>query len=238
MRGRWRMALGALAAWVGVNLGAPAAAAQGFDPAGDPVVEVASWVMRTDDNHGLPFVIVDKVAAQVFVFGGDGRLRGVGAALLGMTRGDDSVPGVGERPLSEIGPDDRTTPAGRFVAGYGVGLKGEPVLWVDYDTAISLHAVVTSNPEEHRLERLESPTAEDNRISYGCINVSAAFYEDVVRKSFTGTTGVVYVLPEVRSLAEVFPTLVADVDPGWRERPGVPEPDDVAAVRADAAWGR
>lgn len=69
---------------------------------------------------------------------------------------------------------------------------------MDYEGAVSLHPVVTSKPAEHRAERLATPTPLDNRISYGCINVPAKFFKNVVRPAFAGTNGVVYVLPETR----------------------------------------
>ena len=165
---------------------------------------IADWVMASGDNQGLPFVIIDKVQARLFVFYPDGRLRGAAPALLGLARGDDSVPGIGDRKLSTIRPEERTTPAGRFVASLGADLGVKDVVWVDYADAISLHRVITTKPKERRLQRLASPTPLDNRISYGCINVSAKFYDSVVRPAFTGTNGVVYILPEVRSLASVF----------------------------------
>lgn len=165
---------------------------------------VANWVVHLGDNHGMPFVIVDKVDAKVFVFTADGRIRGAAPALLGLARGDDSISGIGEQKLSEIPPEDRTTPAGRFVASLGHNFSGKNILWVDYDLAISLHRVVTSNPKERRLERLATPTPLDNRISFGCINVPENFYNDVVSPTFTGTYGVVYVLPETRSNSEIF----------------------------------
>jgi len=80
---------------------------------------------------------------------------------------------------------------------------------VDYAAAISLHRVVTTNPKERRAQRLASPSALDNRISYGCINVPAPFYDTVVRPAFTGTSGIVYILPEVHSMARMFPALAA-----------------------------
>lgn len=65
------------------------------------------------------------------------------------------------------------------MAHYGPAIgTTEKVLWVDYETAISMHPVVTSNPKEHRLERLKSTTPDDNRITFGCINIAPAFYED------------------------------------------------------------
>jgi hypothetical protein len=165
---------------------------------------VANWVVDSGDNRGLPFVIVDKKDAKVFVFDMHGRLRAASPALLGQAAGDDAIPGIGDRKLSTIRPEEKTTPAGRFVAALGGNMRGEDVLWVDYEGAVSMHRVVTSNPKERRLQRLGTPTPLDNRISYGCINVPAPFYENVVRPAFTGTYGIVYVLPEIHSVRAVF----------------------------------
>jgi hypothetical protein len=165
---------------------------------------LADWVVDSGDNLGMPFVVVDKVDARVFVFNADGQLRGATPALLGLARGDEAIPGVGNRSLSEIRPEERVTPAGRFVASLGVNLHGKDVLWVDYDGAVSLHRVVTHNPKEHRLQRLASRNPLDHRISWGCINVPVNFYDDVVQPTFTGTYGIVYVLPETRSIGKTF----------------------------------
>jgi hypothetical protein len=165
---------------------------------------VADWVVHSGDNRGLPFLIVDKTRARVFVFDPGGYLSGAAPALLGTARGDHSVPGIGERHMSRIRPHERTTPAGRFVAEPGRNLQGEDIVWVDYDSAVSLHRVRAINPRERRLERLSSPTPTDNRITYGCINVPVVFYETVVRPAFGRTRGIVYVLPEVRPVRAVF----------------------------------
>lgn len=165
---------------------------------------MAGWVMDSGDNRGMPFAIVDKTNAKVFVFDAHGRLRGAAPALLGLARGDYAVPGIGDRKLSNIRPGERTTPAGRFVASLGYNFNGKDVLWVDYKNAVSLHRVITNNPRERRLERLASPTPLDHRISYGCINVPAKFFDNVVKPTFTGTDSIVYVLPETRSIGEIF----------------------------------
>jgi hypothetical protein len=188
----------------------PAAAVQlaGPAPVSDAVAQFAGWVAASGDNRSMTFVVIDKTAAQVAVFGADGALKGATPALLGLAHGDDSVPGIGERKISSIRPDERTTPAGRFLARFGPSLGGKKVLWVDYATAISLHPVVTANPKEQRLQRLKTPSPIDNRITYGCINVPAGFYEKVVRPAVTGAQGIVYILPETRALAEVFPAFL------------------------------
>lgn len=168
------------------------------------VRKLANWVVEVADNHGLPFMIVDKNEARVFLFDAAGRLRGSTSALLGLARGDESVPGIGTRKLSSIRPEERTTPAGRFVANLDRGLKGESMLWVDYETAISLHPVITGNAKEQRQKRLTSPSPSDNRISFGCINVPAPFFNDVVMPAFRATDGIVYILPDTKSLQAVF----------------------------------
>lgn len=149
-------------------------------------------------------MIIDKVRAKVMMFDAGGRLQGAAPALLGLARGDDSTPGIGARALSSILPHERTTPAGRFVASVDQDIHSQQMLWVDYNTAISLHPVVQGTPAERRRQRLESPTPDDNRISYGCINVPLKFYESLVLPAFTGTNGVVYILPETRTASEVF----------------------------------
>ncbi len=165
---------------------------------------VADWVVDSGDNGDMPFAIVDKMDARVFVFDADGRIRGAARVLVGLARGDDSIPGIGDRKLSDVRPEERTTPAGRFVASLGYNFHGKDVLWVDYNGAVSMHRVVTNNPKERRLERLASGNPLEHRISYGCINVPANFFNEVVSPTFTGTTGIVYVLPDTRSISEVF----------------------------------
>ena len=207
---RLRSCLGTLAVVsAAIGCSAQAATAPASDP---PVIAGASaqarhlvrWVLRSGDNHGLPFAVIDKRNARVTVLSANGQARGSSPVLLGLARGDDSVPGIGERKMADIRPEERTTPAGRFLAEHGRNANGEDIIWVDYDAAVSMHRVRANNRVERRLERLATPTAADNRISYGCINVPAAFYERVIIKTFDAPNAVVYVLPDVKPLAEVF----------------------------------
>jgi len=165
--------------------------------------DTADWVTASHDNHALPFVVIDKVNAKVFAFDGAGILRGAAPALLGMARGDDSVPGIGQRKLATITPPERTTPAGRFEASLGRDFE-QDILWIDYEAALSLHRVIKGRRVDDRAGRLASPTPSDNRISYGCVNVPSGFYDGVVKPLFTGTVGIVYILPETKPLRSVF----------------------------------
>lgn len=169
--------------------------------------ELFDLVARSRNNDGLPFMIIDKRQAHLWVFDRSGKLLGNAPVLLGVARGDDTVPGIGDKKLSEIKSDERTTPAGRFVAEVGMNARGEDVVWVDYDAAVSMHRVLTTNAKEQRAQRLATPTPNDNRVSYGCINVPKAFFESVVSSTVSGGNSVVYVLPESRPLRSVFSKL-------------------------------
>ena len=168
------------------------------------VIDLAGWVVAANDSQGYPFAVIDKAAAQILVFGGDGRLRGAAPGLFGSAVGDHSAPGIAGLALREIPGRDRTTPAGRFVGGFGPSIDAGRVLWVDYDSAVSIHPTATGVPAERRVERLASPSPDDNRITHGCINVSPEFYEQVVRPTFE-RGGVFYILPDEASIAETFP---------------------------------
>jgi len=170
----------------------------------DTVIELAGWVVASEDAQGYPFAIMDKAAAQILVFGGDGRLRGAAPALFGSAIGDHTAPGVAGLALREIPGRDRTTPAGRFIGGYGPSIDAGRVLWVDYESAVSIHPMPPGSPAEKRAERLASPSPDDNRVTHGCINVSPAFYERIVQATFE-RGGVFYVLPDNDALEDTFP---------------------------------
>ena len=162
------------------------------------------WVQSSRDNAGAPFAVIDKRQARLWLFDASGKRIGSTAVLLGLAHGDLSVPGIGEREMSRILPQERTTPAGRFVTEVGRNSNGEDIFWVDYDAAVSMHRVRATNPAERRIQRLATPTPADNRISYGCINVPAAFYGKRIQPLFAREKGIVYLLPETLPMAQFF----------------------------------
>ena len=181
----------------------------------DTAIALAGWVVATRDSQGYPFAIIDKRAAQILVFGPDGRLRGAAPGLFGSAVGDHTAPGIAGLALSEIPGRDRTTPAGRFVGGFGPSIDAGRVLWVDYESAVSIHPITTGVPAERRAERLASPSPDDNRITHGCINVSPEFYEIVMSPTFE-RGGVFYILPDRASLAATFPEFARSVETAQR----------------------
>jgi hypothetical protein len=167
------------------------------------VQATAKWIATSHDNAGMYFLLLDKVNAQVYFFHPTGYLVATAPALLGMGKGDKMlVPNTA--PMSAIPPQKRITPAGRYVSRLAIDSHGKELLVLDYDASLSLHPVVKGTPVEHRAQRLASPTAEDNRISFGCINVPPAFYSNVVSPALTNTRAIVYVLPETSPAGQLF----------------------------------
>jgi hypothetical protein len=176
----------------------------GHTPVSEQVKAIANWSAATQDHAGMPFVVVDKHSARLYVFDAAARLQADTPVLLGSAMGDHTVPGVGDKAIADVLPEERTTPAGRFNGQVGENLSGEDVVWVDYDAAVSMHRVRPHRASERRLERLASPTIEDNRISYGCINVPVEFFETHILPVFSSMSAAIYVLPEQLTLDEVF----------------------------------
>ena len=164
----------------------------------------AVQAVAAGDTRQQAFAVIDKSAATISLFDASGKLLAKSPVLLGLAKGDASVPGIGERPMLEIKVHERTTPAGRFITEPGKNLKGETVVWIDYDAAVSLHRLRPSDPLEKRPERMATTTPLDNRITYGCVNVPAEFYDRWVLPSLGKTNGVVYVLPETQPATKLF----------------------------------
>jgi hypothetical protein len=173
----------------------------------DDARKVADWVADSRDNQQMPFVILDKRDARVYVFDASAHMIDSTPVLLGAAPGDESVVGIGKRPIAEVRPAERTTPAGRFVSTPGNNAGGEDVIWVDYDAAVSMHRVRPIDPKERRLERLASNDPTQRRISYGCINMPVKFFESVMKPNVGAGHAVVYVLPEVKDVHQVFTQL-------------------------------
>ena len=169
---------------------------------------LVDWVLQSRDARGKPFAVVDKRAARLYVFQADGRLAGTTPALLGSTVGDFTVPGVGERAQTgAIRQDERTTPAGRFEASAGENNKGERVVWVDYANASAIHRLRPGFAYQARSSRLATGQAAGKRMSWGCVVVPVAFYQQVVDGVLGQGRSVVYVMPESSTLQAVFHAL-------------------------------
>lgn len=208
--GWWARAAAAALVCVAAASGPALAAQQGAradfraQSASADVRFMADWVMQTADHRGLPFAVVDKRDARLYVFDAEGRLSGSSAILLGQTTGDASAHEVGEHTQAgQVPLEERTTPAGRFISEPGRNLAGEDVVWVDYAAAFAIHRLRPGASRRAREAMLESPSPLDNRVSLGCVVVPVAFYEGVVQPALGRKRAIVYVLPETRSVRDM-----------------------------------
>lgn len=170
----------------------------------EDVVHVANWVSYTRNNQKRAFVVIDKKQAQMYVFDPRGKLRSRTPVLLGKAVGDHTAPGVGNKPMSQLKEEEKTTPAGRFLARPGKNNHGEDIIWIDYDAAVSMHRLRKVKAEERRFERMATADSSDNRISNGCVNVPHKFYNSVLKPSVTKYGAFVYVLPETKTPQQLF----------------------------------
>lgn len=208
---RWLLrAAGSTACLVAVALAQPAVAVPDFEQAraSADARSVVGWITRSGDAAGRPFAVVDKRAARIYVFDADGKLAGHSPALLGSAPGDHTVPGVGENAQTGfVPPHERTTPAGRFESRPGHNISGEHVIWVDYESAFAIHRLRPGFAYQARVDRLSAAKVPGLRVSWGCVVVPVAFYEEVVQRVLGSAASVVYVLPETRTVQGFLRTL-------------------------------
>ena len=174
-----------------------------LNSASSEVQAVQQWVATSGDNAGLPFIVVDKANAQVYAFTPFGQLKATAPILLGMGVGDAALVSQ-DAPMSAIPPEKRITPAGRYPSRLVTDTHGKTVLLVDAANLITLHIVAKGTPAQRRAERLASVRKDDNRISFGCVNVPPKFFTEIVSPDFTPAKGLVYILPETRPAAQLF----------------------------------
>jgi hypothetical protein len=162
---------------------------------------VANWIMRNKLHKGHPFIIADKAASLLFAFDGNGGLLAKTPALFGATHSDALTEEQAGKMMDEVLEADKITPAGAFTSeAYDSPSYGESVRFARYaNTNLLIHRA----PNAQRLQRLQSATAGDNRITYGCINALPEFVDHVLLPYFSGES-TVFVLPEMQSARSFF----------------------------------
>ena len=158
---------------------------------------------RTGVSSGH-FAILDKSGARLWVFSPYGQPIANSPVLLGQAIGDDAAGDLGTRAFSKYSRSDKITPAGRFLTEEGVNLSGEEIIWLDYESGLSMHRV-RNIAGERRHQRVASGVIAQRRISYGCINVPADFFDEYLYSLFRSQSSVVYILPEVYDPEDIFP---------------------------------
>jgi hypothetical protein len=158
--------------------------------ASSDVERVAAWAIASQDHGGVPFLVVDKARAKLYAFGSDGRLTASAPILLGASRADGPAAAG-------------ATPAGRFVAAPWLSVRGDGIVWINADAAVTLHGIPSGNSPGRAPRRLASADLDDKRISDGSLHVAGDFYRDHL-SALRGQVSIAYVLPEVLPARDVF----------------------------------
>ena len=151
---------------------------------------VVQNIVAQNDNQGKQFIVADKQAGTLTMYTASGQQITSTPTLFGKTKGD-SV-------------SSKNTPSGRFetkqanVSTEGYGGSAQVLTQNGQNLQLggstyAIHRVYTKYASENRQGRLDTPTATDNRISLGCINVPVDFYDTYLNSD---QATVVYVMPE------------------------------------------
>jgi hypothetical protein len=187
---------------ISVTAPVPEAAKGKMSPLAQSVYEaMAPVAMKT----GKWFMVADKPNGMLHIFKEDGSHFISDATLYGKDKGDVLA------NVSSLEGGAKITPAGKFTlkqseAEYAGKVALLLVESQDSTGYIAVHAADVSTPSERRLERLETPTSADNRISYGCINTKHETFINEIKPHINELDGgLIFVLPDAtEKTAEMF----------------------------------
>ena len=160
---------------ISASLAASQANAQ--DNAGPPIsADARQAIGEMVEKGNNTMLILDKKQGQMITVE-NGRVVETGPALMGRDPGDSGsirtrVTPAGIFALHEYKTTDKNYATGTFLAFECNDPKSPTV-------CLALHAVWNKLPSERRPQRLATPTADDNKISNGCVNVDAAYYQRI-----------------------------------------------------------
>lgn len=197
---------------------------------------------------GKGFIIADKPNGMIHVFNADGSVLAQDAALYGKQAGD------------KLDGKSKITPAGGYVlkpradAEYAGGMVLAMPETTDATGYIAVHAAYLGDPKENRTGRLNSASADDNKISYGCINTAHdTFLKKILPNIEEFNGGMIFILPDAQEMtASMFPaqteTVTRTVQTGGttgsagtdtnRDQPGLPKQDKRTQTRTASGQRR
>ena len=163
--------------------------------------ETTNKIVQTGDNGNRPFVVADKKSGKLYAFNEKGKMMAEMNALFGKDAGDALI------------QNKSVTPSGKYEAkvndasywkefDYGTTIDFAKTL---HGTKLAIHRLYTNVKDQNRPGRLKSETADDNKISGGCINCDDAAYDRILKPMFEEKGGgTVYILPETEEGMKAF----------------------------------
>lgn len=169
------------------------------------------------------FIVADKNKGSLYLFNQFWQSIVRLNALYGKQKWDEIPKSAWIKDIDELSDNEKVTPAGIYVLSsmYNNKYLNSKALDVmeDYDDDgeaddewdIALHPVYLWIPWENRLDRLNSNTPKDNNISYGCINVLNADFDEWIYTCFGWSGGLIAIVPNnSKSLDKYIPPYTAD----------------------------
>jgi len=181
-----------------VTQAVPAVAKAQMSPTAQAVYEAMAPVAM---KSGKWFMVADKPNGMLHIFKEDGSHALSDPTLYGKDTGDVM------EAVSSLKGGAKITPAGKFTlkARASTYAGGQELILVeskDYTGYIAIHAADTSDASENRLGRLDTPSAADNRVSYGCINTKHdTFINEIAPNIANLDGGMVFVVPDAQEQA-------------------------------------
>lgn len=164
------------------------------------VREIHSYAIENIEDS---YIIVDKPSATLYVFNEENELVETMPVLLGKTKG--------EEPNTANANDKKalgsTTPAGKYKLGKvaenyskkdSIEYQGR-LLQVLGDGPISIHMTYPKEFKE-RTKALNSKTVNDNRMSWGCMNISPENFDKYIKPYFNKGNQTIFITPDDTSL--------------------------------------
>lgn len=134
-----------------------------------------------------PTVTADKKAGTITVYYPDTQTQLTQPALFGKVISNE----LNKKNYDLPGKFDGITPAGTFPLTkiYSWQLNEDMLVYIRGKSSVgAIHPLWMKNPRQQRVERLRSPSPDDNRVTGGCINVDRDFFYNVLTKLPQGTT--------------------------------------------------
>ena len=144
-------------------------------------------------DKATPSITIDKKAGTISVYYPETNKTITQPALLGKIKSNTLDMSKYDRPSKT----DYITPAGTFkiTKMFSWRLNEPMAVFIKGKSSVSaIHPVWMKNPNQRRVQRLLSPTPDDNRITGGCVNVDSKFFYSVINNLPDGTE--LTILPE------------------------------------------
>lgn len=154
------------------------------------------------DSIKESYLMIDKPTATMYVIGENKNLIASFPILLGKTKGE--TPNMADA-YSDVA-SNATTPAGKFKLGKMADsqnvIKEDSILYkgriisILGTNDIALHSTYPGEFTK-RTQALNTPTTIDNRMSWGCINISPNNFNKIIKPNFNKGNQWIFITPDI-----------------------------------------